>query len=169
MFLYLAPLWGAGGFSLRPWLLFRGKQKMPKSAQPAQNLPPSLRGAKRRGNPFSLGLCMVIVRREGMRIPTSGVALLGMTGGGWRRVAPIFTAYSCKTPSALRATSPRRGSALRGGGTRSLTPAAPCGARDLGTGDADSHDQFENWFATAALPPSPFRENDSLVRSYAPV
>ena len=41
----------------------------------------------------------------------------------WRPLSPV----------CALGTSPKRGSALRGGGTRSLTSAAPCGARAWST------------------------------------
>ena len=73
---------GEGG--LRRFIL----RIMPKSARRLKQ-PPSLRGAKRRGNPFLLGQCVVLAQRKVMRIPTTSERTgLGMTvvgEGGLRR------------------------------------------------------------------------------------
>ena len=155
---------------------------------------------------FSLRRTMTMYSPKGMRIPTTSLRTgLGMTGGEWRRGAPIFTTplapllgelssvsetegspwlRDCqwgKEWSALRpvfsglhrilprrplrrfAPLPLKGAALRGSeidAAAQLTTVIPRRAKpDVGIrfsftprydytqsqGDADSHDQFENW------------------------
>ena len=62
-----------------------------------------------------LGMCVVLMRRKGERIPTSGFALLGMTEvgvGGVRRV--LYCAMSKKALSIVHALgAPLRGAVER--------------------------------------------------------
>ena len=86
-----------------------------------------------------------------------------------KRPAPLFILAQCRNrrePPRATTVIPRPVHTLVVG-IRSLLGQYIFSQRHKG--DADCHDHSAEWFATAAPPPSPFRGNDSLVKSFAPV
>ena len=114
-----------------------------------------------RGNPFSFTPRYDYTQSQGdADCRVARPSLLAMTGR-FKSLAPFSALYELQIGASAYPTSVIQRRAKPDVGIRS--PFSAHYDHIHSQGDADSHDQCEHWFATAALPPSPFRENDSLV------